>query len=49
VDERGKVSLAFKIRSKDKILKGKSQRYKLQMDEITKKKLEDLGLDFRFN
>jgi len=49
VDERGKVSLAFKIRSKDKILRGKSQRYKLQMDEITKKKLEDLGLDFRFN
>jgi DNA polymerase-3 subunit alpha len=49
VDERGKVSLAFKIRSKDKILKGKSQRYKLQMDDITKKKLEDLGLDFRFN
>ena len=49
VDERGKVGLAFKIKSKDKNLTGKSQRYKLQMDEVTKKKLEDLGLDFRFN
>jgi DNA polymerase-3 subunit alpha len=55
VDERGKVGLAFKINGKDQLsgknqsIKGKSQRYKLQMDEITKKKLEDLGLDFRFN
>ncbi len=49
VDERGKVGLAFKIKGKDQSLKAKSQRYKLQMDEITKKKLEDLGLDFRFN
>ena len=50
VDERGKVKLAFKITSSDKQqVKATSSRYKLKMDEITKKKLEGLGLDFRFN
>jgi DNA polymerase-3 subunit alpha len=49
VDERGKVGLSFKIRANDKAVKGTSMRYKLQMDEITKKKLEDLDLDFKFN
>ncbi len=50
VDERGKVKLAFKITSSDKQqVKATSSRYKVKMDEITKKKLEGLGLDFRFN
>ncbi len=49
VDERGKVGLCFKIKSGDKAIKASSARYKIQMDEITKGKLEDLGLNFRFN
>ena len=49
VDERGKVGLCFKIKSGDKAIKASSARYKIQMDEITKEKLEDLGLIFRFN
>ena len=49
VDERGKVGLCFKIKSGDKAVKASSARYKIQMDEITKGKLEDLGLNFRFN
>ena len=49
VDERGKVGLCFKIQQGGKEVKATSTRYKLQMDEITKQKLEDLGLDFRFN
>ena len=49
IDERGKVGLAFKIRNKDKAVVAKSSRYKLQMDEITKKKMQDLNLEFRFN
>ncbi|PCJ66327.1 MAG: DNA polymerase III subunit alpha [Bacteroidetes bacterium] len=49
VDERGKVGLSFKIRSNDKAVKATSVRYKLKMDEITKKKLEDLDLNFSFN
>ena len=49
VDERGKVSLAFKIKSKDKMVKGTSARYKLQMDDITREKIKELDLDFRFN
>ncbi|MDB4107697.1 DNA polymerase III subunit alpha, partial [Bacteroidia bacterium] len=49
VDERGKVGLSFKLTTDDKAVKASSMRYKLQMDEITKKKLEDLDLDFRFN
>ncbi len=49
VDERGKVSLAFKIRGKEKAIRATSQRYKLQMDDITRKKLVDLGLNFKFN
>lgn len=49
VDERGKVSLAFKIKNKGSAVGGVSRRYKLQMDEGTKRKLDDLGLDFKFN
>lgn len=49
VDERGKVTLAFKICNDGKTIKASSQRYKLQMDDITKKKLDDLGVNFRFN
>jgi hypothetical protein len=49
IDERGKVKLAFKVKSGDKSVKALSQKYKIQMDEITKKKLNSLGLDFRFN
>ena len=49
VDERGKVGLCFKIKSGNKAIKASSARYKIQMDEITKGKLEDLGLNFRFN
>ncbi|MBT8327849.1 MAG: DNA polymerase III subunit alpha, partial [Bacteroidia bacterium] len=49
VDERGKVGLCFKIKDGVKSVKATSTRYKLQMDEITKQKLEDLNLDFRFN
>jgi DNA polymerase-3 subunit alpha len=49
VDERGKIKLAFKIQSKDKTLRTTSVKYRLQMDDITKKKLEDLGLPFHFN
>jgi hypothetical protein len=49
VDERGKVSLGFRIKNNDKTIKATSQRYKLQMDETTKKKMDDLGLKFRFN
>ena len=49
IDERGKVKLAFKIRNGEKSVQALSQRYKIQMDEITKKKLNSLGLDFRFN
>ena len=49
IDERGKVKLAFKIKSDGESVQAMSQRYKIQMDEITKKKLNSLGLDFRFN
>jgi DNA polymerase-3 subunit alpha len=49
IDERGKVKLAFKVKSGDKSIKALSQKYKIQMDEITKKKLNSLGLNFRFN
>ena len=49
VDERGKVGMSFKLTTEDKAIKASSMRYKLQMDEITKKKLEDLDLDFSFN
>ena len=46
IDERGKVKLAFKVKSGDKSVKALSQKYKIQMDEITKKKLNSLGLDY---
>jgi DNA polymerase-3 subunit alpha len=49
VDERGKVSLAFRIKNNGKTIRAQSQRYKLQMDDATKKKMNDLGLPFRFN
>jgi len=49
VDERGKVGLCFKIKSGNKAIRASSTRYKIQMDEITKEKLNELGLNFRFN
>lgn len=49
VDERGKVKLGFKIISSENRVEATSSRYKLRMDEVTKKKLDDLGLNFRFN
>ncbi len=49
VDERGKVRLDFKIFDDNKSVKASSSRYKLRMDEITKQKLEDLELPFKFN
>jgi DNA polymerase-3 subunit alpha len=49
VDERGKVKLAFKIMANGKEIKASSARYRLQMDDITKKKLEELDVSFRFN
>jgi DNA polymerase-3 subunit alpha len=49
VDERGKVKLAFKITANGKVIKATSSRYRMQMDDITKKKLEDLDVSFRFN
>jgi DNA polymerase III subunit alpha len=49
IDERGKIKLSFLIKDGDKSVRASSQRYKIQMDEITKKKLNNLGLEFRFN
>ena len=49
VDERGKVKLAFKISANGKEVKATSTRYRMQMDDITKKKLDDLDVAFRFN
>ena len=49
IDERGKVKLAFKVKNGEKSVLALSQRYKIQMDEITKRKLNSLGLNFRFN
>lgn len=48
-DERGKVKLAFRIKNDDKVVDAISQRYKIQMDDITKKKLDGLGIDFKYN
>ncbi len=49
VDERGKVKLAFKITDNGKEVKASSERYRLQMDEITRNKLEALEMPFKFN
>lgn len=49
VDERGRVKLAFKISANGKVIKATSTHYRLQMDDITKKKMEELDVAFRFN
>lgn len=48
-DERGKVQLRFNIISKENAIKAMSRKYRLKMDDLTKQKLLDLDLDFRFN
>ena len=49
VDERGKVRLSFKIKNNGKQVSATSVRYNLKLDELTKKKLEELNLPFHFN
>ncbi len=48
-DERGKVQLNFKIMAQDQSIKALSRKYRIKMDEITKQKLEELDLNYRFN
>lgn len=48
-DERGKVLLRFKLKDKNNSIEALSRRYRIKMDDITKNKLLDLDLKFRFN
>ena len=48
-DDRGKIQLLFSIVADKENIKALSRKYRIKMDDITKKKLLDLDLKFRFN
>jgi DNA polymerase-3 subunit alpha len=48
-DERGKVTLSFKIHTEEAVFEASSRRYRIRMDDVTKRKLEALDLSFRMN
>ena len=48
-DEQGRVHMRLNLHGKDRRFTALSRRYRMKMDDITKKKLIDLGLRFHFN